>query len=276
MNIQDLREELNRQAGDRPDLAGLRADILLRNTARSRRVAAAVVAAATVAIVVVGIVIFRVTPGPRSGHGSGQQVGTPAGTSMVEPSVRRTMILVCGGPIAVTGDPDRDLTTVLGVVAINTQAQEITDQQVAGQQPVDPAERYFAKSGLQLRVGRSFTIGVANDQVGKVRMGWSNVAFEPGEDLQAGPCPAPSEPLPTDRPDSLPSVRWLTYPGGIWVAEPMCVHLVVTTAVDALPSGGKSSGSSPVPGSAGSALRRQTIHIPLGAPCVDLTSTQSR
>lgn len=262
MTIDQLREELRRQANDHHDPADLRSSLARPTISRRQMSAAAAVAAAVVAVVLVGIAALRVAPGPRTDQVGGTLTTTSQTSS---PPTRRTMNLVCAGAIAITGDPDQTLTEILGVVAINTSAQEVSDQQTVVHQVTDPAERYFAKSGLQIKAGRSFTLSVADDQLGKARIGWSNVAFEPGENLQAGPCSAPV--TPTDRPDHRASEVWLTYPGGIWVAAPMCVELVVTASADPLPSGLTSVGPSVPGGPGGSVLQRQTIRIPVGAPC---------
>ena len=266
MNIQELRAELRRQADDHHDPTDLRSSLARPTISRRQMSAAAAVAAAVIVVVLVGIVALRVAPGPRTDQvGGGQTVGTP--TTVLQTSsapTRRTMNLVCAGAIEITGGPDRTLTEILGVVAINTSAQEVSDQQTVVHQVADPAERYFAKSGLQVKTGRSFTISIADDQVGKARIGWSNVSFDPGEDLQAGPCPVPV--TPTEQPQNQPSTVWLTYPGGIWVAAPMCVELVVTAVADPLPSGRQSAGQSFLE-APGYALQHQPIRIPVGAPC---------
>lgn len=75
--------------------------------------------------------------------------------------------------------------------------------------------RYFAKTGLGVRVGAEWLIRVPDDQAAHLRIGWG--AVQPG--LRVG-SPRCSQ-QPTSR------SGWLWYPGGFWTDQPGCRAVTV-------------------------------------------------
>lgn len=228
MNTTDLRSELRGQADDRPEPAELLAALTRGRTVRRSRLAAVGLAAAVVAVISLGATLLsRPTPSHPALTAS-----TP--TSLPSTSSASTFELVCAGAIRVTAVPDSALTQVQGVVAIATGPQQVS---VNTQQPgryYDPAQQYFAKSGLQIKAGRAFRIQVPPTWRGRAEIGWSNVHVTPAEVLAVTACPR-QRPAPTSTAGTTPGTgeptdQWLTYPGGIWVSAPACVPLQIITA----------------------------------------------
>lgn len=264
MTIDQLREELRRQADDHPDLTQLRANTSRPNTTRTRKLAAAAVAAAVAGLVVTGAVVLKSPAIPPTG---------PAATPITAPStVGRTRAveelsdtLRCGEGYG-SGEVGAGVTTVLGAVVLDTRAQtpDTYSQQTGPGYPYDPAKQYFAKSAIVVRAGVAATITVAESQRGRARIGWNSNGAEAVDTLRIPACEGvvitPGQPVFVTASAPPPGPVWLTYIGGIWVSEPMCVTLEVTVGSDT-----ESSGRAPA--SIGAADRQQTIRIPIGAPC---------
>lgn len=228
MNTTDLRTELRGQADDRPDPAELLAALSRGRTVRRSRLAAVGLAAAVVAVISLGATLLsRPTP-------SKPAMTASTLTSLPSTSTASTFELICAGAILATAVPDSTLTQVQGVVAIATGPQQIS---VNTQQPGayhDPAQQYFAKSGLQIKTGHAFHIQVPPAWRGRVEIGWSNVHVTPADVFAVPSCPrqrpAPASTTGTTTGTGEPTGQWLTYPGGIWVSAPACVPLEIITA----------------------------------------------
>lgn len=242
MNTTDLAAELRNQAQDRPEPADLLAALTRGRTIRRSRLAAAGLAAVVVVVISLSATILG-RPSPTH----------PAITSSTPPSLTATTTasastfeLVCAGAIRATAVPDGYLTQVQGVVAIATGPQQVSANSQPPGRYYDPAQQYFAKSGLQLKAGQAFRIQVPSAWHGRAEIGWSNIHVNPADVMTVPACPrvrVSSSPASSTQ-TGTPAVQWLTYPGGIWVSAPACVPLQIITATAVT-----------------------TVHIPVGASC---------
>lgn len=91
----------------------------------------------------------------------------------------------------------------------------------------------FAKVGLILKIGQTFTLEIPANMRGHVKIGWSNSGYTVADSLAVPGCTT-----------NLPDTKWLVYPGGFWLDAPACVPLTVTHGGDT-----------------------ETLHIPVGASC---------
>lgn len=216
--VVELRRELDRQAQDRPDPAGIRGQ--LRAHARRRRNGVSAVIAAAVVAILAGV--FWVADPPATQPAKAPTISVPI----------TVWELQCEGSIGAAATPEPDYTVVAGVVAFNTtmQTPNFDDNATGNNLP------YFAKSGLLIKTGTPFTVTVDQPLVGDARIGWSNISVTPADQMQVPSCPRVGQ--------SADAEQWLAYPGGIWVSEPMCVHLTVSTT-----------------------KQSAEIRIPVGAPC---------
>ncbi len=92
------------------------------------------------------------------------------------------------------------------------------------------AHRLFAKWGLTFRTGEMFTLAIPRRLRSDAAVGWGSSA-RPVARLTVPAC-------------QVAGAGWLSYAGGYWVRDPLCLPLFVTIHGD-----------------------RQTIHIGVGAPC---------
>lgn len=240
MNTTDLAAELRNQAQDRPEPADLLAALTRGRTVRRSRLAAAGLAAVVVVVISLSATILG-RPSPTH----------PAITSSTPPSLTATTTasastfeLVCAGAIRATAVPDGYLTQVQGVVAIATGPQQVSANSQPPGRYYDPAQQYFAKSGLQLKAGQAFRIQVPSAWHGRAKIGWSNIHVNPADVMIVPACPRVSSLPASSAQTGTPVVQWLTYPGGIWVSAPACVPLQIITA---------------------NAVT--TVHIPVGTSC---------
>ena len=125
--------------------------------------------------------------------------------------------LDCAALIDKIAAPPEGYQSVLGVIAL---PDPDTQHQLGRTDPNSGLR--FAKMGLLVRAGEEEAlITVDPGQAAKIRIGWGTVA--------AGdpPSPPPVEQLvvPRCQSDSV----WVVYAGGIWVGEPACVGLTVST-----------------------------------------------
>jgi hypothetical protein len=109
--------------------------------------------------------------------------------------------------------------------------------QVAFSGETDPAVGLFAKWGLEVRAGAAVDLQVAPGSEGRARIGWGNPGV-PGVAVHVPACPGPSG-----------QMGWLAFAGGSWVAQPLCVPLIV-----------RSHG------------QQAQVHLGVGVPC-DATSS---
>jgi hypothetical protein len=240
MNTTDLAAELRNQAQDRPEPADLLATLTRGRTVRRSRLAAAGLAAVVVVVIFLGVTI--------SGRATPTHPAIPASTptSLTSTASASTFALVCAGAIRATAVPDGSLTQVQGVVAIATGPQQVSANSQQPGRYYDPAQQYFAKSGLQIKAGQAFRIQVPPAWRGRAEIGWSNIHVNPADVMTVPACPrvrVSSSPASSTQ-TGTPAVQWLTYPGGIWVSAPACVPLQIITATAVT-----------------------TVHIPVGASC---------
>ena len=111
--------------------------------------------------------------------------------------------------------PTRDLTVVLGVVALPASPRERQALQTALSGSPDPAQRLFSKWGLVIRTGVQFRVMVAPAFRDRVSIGWGNANEDHvGTTITINRCRAPG-------------VTWLDFAGGAWVHKPLCATLIV-------------------------------------------------
>ena len=84
--------------------------------------------------------------------------------------------------------PDAKTSLILGVVGLPASprfyALQASDSGLA-----DPAQKFFAKTGLTVKVGSSFTIMISADDADRARIGWGNPG-QPTTHLTVDACPA--------------------------------------------------------------------------------------
>lgn len=144
------------------------------------------------------------------------------------PVVAPWSLLPCADSSASFDQPPTDRQILFDQVALPTrkalQAGRSADPDFAG--------RLFAKAGLYIASGASFSLIVPADWVGRLTIGWGS----PGQrttHLYVRDCAASGS-----------QKRWLAFAGGFWIGQPACIPLLVKTA-----------------------SQEQTVQIGLGAPC---------
>jgi hypothetical protein len=155
----------------------------------------------------------------------------PAPTSTTVPV--RTAHLRCADAIDNRGAPDR--TVFLGAVALSrTRALQANPSGEPG-----PADRWFAKDGLEVASGASVALEVPPRWRGHLHIGWGSPA--PRVDrLLIDNCRPPD-----------PSRPWLVFAGGYFVDRPACVAVAVTagakTEIVPIGAGAACPGEAPPP-----------------------------
>ncbi len=156
------------------------------------------------------------SPGP-SRHGAAEPGSSTTRAHPANAGGRpgqRAQVLRCGDFIATADGPSPGHSIVLDQVALPTDvALQANDSGEA-----DPAARLFAKDGLLIRPGASFELVIPEDARGHASIGWGSPSIRTSRVVIAG--------CGTNNGDR----TWLVYPGGYWVAEPMCLSLVVKAA----------------------------------------------
>ena len=76
---------------------------------------------------------------------------------------------------------------------------------------------FWAKQGLEVRVGAAVEVSVAPEAVEHARIGWGSPAPR-GTTARIAGCPQPG---------CTGDCGWLAFAGGYWVDDPMCVPLIV-------------------------------------------------
>jgi len=144
------------------------------------------------------------------------------------PVVAPWSLLRCADSTASFEQPPADGQILFNLVALPTskalQANRSGDLESAG--------HLFAKAGLYIASGASFSLIVPADWVGRLTIGWGS----PGQrttHLYVRDCTASGS-----------QKHWLAFAGGFWIGRPACVPLLVKTA-----------------------SQEQTVQIGLGAPC---------
>jgi hypothetical protein len=116
----------------------------------------------------------------------------------------------------VSGVPD-GYGIVGEVAALPTSASSKSALQTSDHGGSDPASRLFAKTGLLVRPGHQFDLGVPEGFQDRVAIGWGNSGAT-AHRLIVPPCESDQ--------------NWLVFAGGISVADPECISLEVTTESD--------------------------------------------
>lgn len=156
-------------------------------------------------------------------------------TSASEPTVPSPVVpgletLRCGEPID-GGPAPAGWQVVLGVVALPTSPRTRALQASDNIDPTEPA--LFAKTGLLVRAGHAFELGVPDSPANHLGIGWGNALnFRPSARFAIPSCP-----------DTF-GTGWVSYPGGYWVDRPLCLPVTVR-------AGG----------------REQQVRIGIGTPC---------
>ncbi|AXH96946.1 hypothetical protein [Ornithinimicrobium avium] len=136
------------------------------------------------------------------------------------------LMLECVDAIDNAAEVPTEYQAILGSVALPT-SESATHALQAVQRPDEPPPNYFAKTGLLLRANAPMSIEVEHASQGAL-IGW-------------GSPPAFSSRVWTD---GCAGTGWFAFPGGLMVAEPMCLNLTVTVDADS-----------------------ETIHLGAGAAC---------
>lgn len=158
------------------------------------------------------LVAVGCSPAPSSRSAS-QPESTPsanpatAGRSLVLDE----QVLPCGDVIATAEGPSPGHAVVLDRVALPTDVP----LQANASGDADPAAQLFAKDGLLIRPGASFELEIPENARGYASMGWGS----PGGRTSRLVVPGCGR--------STGDGTLLVYAGGYWVAEPMCLPLVV-------------------------------------------------
>jgi hypothetical protein len=156
--------------------------------------------------------------------------GPPSSPITVSSNGVPSAALPCAESIG-SSPPDAGLTVALGVVGLPA-GPAYPALQASDSGETDPAAKLFAKTGLTVRVGATFTITVPAGYADRARIGWGSPG-QPTTRLTVDACP----PSPA-------GALWLTYAGGYWVRSPMCLPVIVE-----------------------SAGRRQQVLVGVGTPC---------
>jgi hypothetical protein len=124
---------------------------------------------------------------------------------------------------------------ILGVVAIPTD----TSQLQPNPDPSVPDYPLFLKTGLTFLSGTPFDLAIAPESTGMAKMSWSQLALTTHIHVPA------CVPYGAQTP-------WFVYPGGFWLRQPACIAINITVGD-----------------------RQQIVHLPIGAPCADVSTPSS-
>jgi hypothetical protein len=130
-----------------------------------------------------------------------------------QPLIAANAQLNCDGQIRQDASPPDNFEIVDDVVAFRTSTSDTTALQTAQTQIRDPAERLYAKSGLEIRGGAVAEIIVPERMLGRVSLRWGG---RPTSHLTIGRCAADG--------------AWVVFPGGYLVPEVGCFDIVVRSA----------------------------------------------
>ena len=107
---------------------------------------------------------------------------------------------------------------MLDIVALpaspTANALEVNDIGSSGSTP-----KLFAKAGLMIRDGATFSIRVAPEYADRAQIGWGS----------PGPTAAPITVKSCQGPSASPS-GWLAFPGGYYVDQPACLPVIIESA----------------------------------------------
>jgi hypothetical protein len=168
----------------------------------------------SIAAVASSLVLASCTSGGAPSRDSHSAHVEPAGPA--EQSTRGgsgTPTLTCSDYIG-TSPPISGMRVVDGVVALPASPRMAALGTARTGSP-NPAVRLFAKTGLQIRTGATFTLAVPRRLARVASIGW-------------GPSVSPTRTLAV-RSCHAGHARWLAYAGGYFVRHTMCLPLVVRT-----------------------------------------------
>ena len=117
------------------------------------------------------------------------------------------MTLRCTDAIASEPTPSSDRVVMFNKVGLPKKALQASP---SGES--DPSAKLFAKDGLVVASGSTFTLRVPEEWMGRASIGWGSPATRTLA-LYVSGCDAGG--------------RWLVFAGGFWVAEPSCVPVIV-------------------------------------------------
>jgi hypothetical protein len=136
-------------------------------------------------------------------------------TSVVRTSASQT--LDCNDPIGELSTPGDGYEAIDGAVALPTSAANPIALGTSATREYGPSKRLFAKTGLLVRTGVKSELITPPEWIGRLWYRWGNTGPPPPTDhFVVGPCRG--------------AAAWIAFPGGFFVADPACVHLVVRTA----------------------------------------------
>lgn len=114
--------------------------------------------------------------------------------------------------------PPPDWTLVLDVVALpaspTANALEVSDTGSSGSTP-----ELFAKTGLMIRDGATFSIRVAPEYADRARIGWGSPGPTAAR-ITVESCQGPAA----------STLGWVAFPGGYYVDQPACLPVIVQSA----------------------------------------------
>jgi hypothetical protein len=116
-----------------------------------------------------------------------------------------------------TEPPWPALSVVLGVVALPTSPKSPA-LQTSTTSSGDPKTRLFAKTGLVVKAGASFTLSVPADFAKLVSIGWGGSPSQPRSRVDVIGC----------APRTTSHNGWVDFVGGYWAARPICAPILVT------------------------------------------------
>lgn len=137
-------------------------------------------------------------------------------TVSISPPAGATAELSCEQPIPSDDPPPADWTVVLDVVALPASPIANSLQVTESGQTANP--KLFAKTGLMIRDGASFSIQVAPEYADRAKIGWGSPGPTAAR-LAAESCRAPTR----------PASGWLALPGGYYVDQPTCLPIIVSS-----------------------------------------------
>lgn len=159
----------------------------------------------------------------------------PATTPSAEPSPALTTAFDCTDPI--------QASSTLAELASDPIAVDV--MAILGGAPGSPTDPIqlndsagndgfrFAKIGIAIKTGETFTITVPQPWQNRVRIGWGNHGEVAATTLRVSGCSS-----------IVPGATWVVYPGGFRLKTAACVPLIVHTST-----------------------QRRTINVPIGKEC---------
>jgi hypothetical protein len=133
-------------------------------------------------------------------------------------SHRTGPIAGCDDAIDRVAEPGDGYRMIGGVVAAPDSNRMLEPaEQTSGEGPT----RLFAKWGLLVHADATVDLSLLPGWEGRARLNWGGAGFEPATSVRIVSCG-------TD-PDA---GRWVVFAGGVWVAEPDCVPIRISTATE--------------------------------------------